>query len=666
MFQSLFYGSNGEFQTFIDSMTDAIYVMEVEVDCFRYVSVNKEGIELAGITKEIIGKKIDDVVPKVKSDILISHYRKVLKQKESLRFEFESRPGKYEESILTPIMNDNNDIVFIVTITRDITHRKVAEMEKEKKEKEYASLIELNSDGIYTLDNQGNVRDVNDALVKLTGYSKAELKSGSLYTKLYGQYADEIDRKTSEGESHEFELQLTTKQGELLDCTVKKVPMVVDDKMAGVYGVIKNISREKKMMKAIKNSEERYSKLIEESPDAMMIYCDGVVKFANRAAAKLFGAPSREVFDGKSVYDFFPLVNRAAVKNEIDQLYAINPIQRLTEARIITLDGTEKYIEVSSVKTDYKGMPGVHSIMRDISVRKKMEEAVVKSEERYRLIAENSRDLIQLVTPSGKLAYVSPSHPRVLGYHVDELRGNNIEKIVQEEDISRFKEELDLVIKTKLHRSIEVKVNHYNKQWIWVHVDLIPIKDDEDEIINVLFVGEDITKRKDYEAKIHHLAYHDALTGLPNRINMDNHIEEAIKLKKEKTKHFAVMFLDCDNFKRINDQWGHDAGDEFLKDLANRLTNCVREKDVVSRIGGDEFTILIKDIDNQELVTIIVERIIQCMENPYTYQKDNFLVTLSVGIVTSYGEDDKKSLLKKADQALYTAKHKGKNMYCWG
>lgn len=205
-------------------------------------------------------------------------------------------------------------------------------------------------------------------------------------------------------------------------------------------------------------------------------------------------------------------------------------------------------------------------------------------------------------------------------------------------------------------------------EWIWIRCSgKIVERDANGQAVRAIGTNLDITMHKAAEEQIRRLAYYDTLTGLPNRRLLEDRLNQALSQCKRFKRSLAVMFLDLDHFKNINDSLGHAAGDELLKEVGTRLTGCVRIGDTVSRQGGDEFVIVLAEIRHASDAPGVAEKIFKALETPVRIDDHEVIVTTSIGICVYpvNGADDAQELLKKADNALYAAKKAGRNKYCF-
>ncbi|WP_415858075.1 EAL domain-containing protein [Brevibacillus parabrevis] len=329
-------------------------------------------------------------------------------------------------------------------------------------------------------------------------------------------------------------------------------------------------------------------------------------------------------------------------------------------------DGSLYWVDTTIVPfVDTKGKIYQYvSIRNDITARKHMEEEVRRSEELYRLIAENTSDIISIVNAEGDFLYLSPAHKVVFDHDVPDERFHNLFEWIVEDDRDIMAYAIQHTYSTRKEYTVECRIQTSRKETIWTESKINPILDELGNVSKLLFVTRDITDRKQSEELIHHLAYHDALTDLPNRRMYTQHLSREIMQAKRFQSNLAVLFLDLDRFKDVNDSFGHDVGDLLLVEAANRLKACLRPGDVVARLGGDEFTVLLGQLADREEAAALANQIMEALQRPFILQDHSFNVSCSIGIAL-YPEDGDNAddLLKRADTALYTVKSRGKNGY---
>lgn len=303
------------------------------------------------------------------------------------------------------------------------------------------------------------------------------------------------------------------------------------------------------------------------------------------------------------------------------------------------------------------------SIRNDITLRKQMEEELKRSEEKYRLITENSSDLIVIIDKEGNLLYVSPSYTRFLGADMLEGESNNFYKWISQDDCKRFSNEVEAVFsKRKESSQLEFCIQRKNGTDIEAEAKINPIINEIGHVKTFVLVVRDITERKKTERTIYNLAYHDTLTELPNRRFFMDLLRKEVQQAEEFQLQLGVMFIDVDKFKYINDSHGHEMGDLILIEVAKRIRKCLCSSDVVARIGGDEFTVLLSNISDMKEVEIVAQRMIESFREAIELEGKLFNLSCSVGIALfpSSGRNIDE-LLKRADIALYAVKEKGRN-----
>ncbi|MEC0284000.1 EAL domain-containing protein [Terribacillus saccharophilus] len=339
----------------------------------------------------------------------------------------------------------------------------------------------------------------------------------------------------------------------------------------------------------------------------------------------------------------------------------VQGLRYVTSLRPVIRGG--KVVEVIGCSVDITDRKEAASLL-DNSDRRNSEEALRQSEARYRLIAENMTDLLCIIDWDGYFKYASPSHVTVLGFPAVAYEGKYAGDFMHRDDRKKVREQLDEMVATQKGTVLKFRFKNIRGDWIWLEGKANPIFDENGVFNHFLVVSRDITERLELEKKLTYMAYHDTLTGLPNRRLFKEKLDQALEETKQTKKKVAVMYLDLDNFKYINDTFGHDVGDELLNQFAQRVKECLRDEDVLSRQGGDEFTILLPAIEEEQDAIRIAENIRASFQRAWNIGRNLFKTTSSIGIAF-YPAHGKKGyeLMRSADTALYQAKKDGKNIY---
>ncbi|MGP7815743.1 diguanylate cyclase domain-containing protein [Niallia sp. 01092] len=269
-----------------------------------------------------------------------------------------------------------------------------------------------------------------------------------------------------------------------------------------------------------------------------------------------------------------------------------------------------------------------------------------------------------LFRPPKKEYYFSENFEMLIGYPADKIIENPqlYRQIIITEDLSII-DELINALKKGESKQVEFRINHPEEKEKWILCFAKSIIDSNGTILQINAQILDISKRKTLEEELKKLAYTDHLTDLSNRKALDRHLHKAIARSKRHQHTLAIMFIDLDDFKIVNDTLGHHAGDVLLMEVADRFHKSIREEDYIARIGGDEFIIVFEETNKIEMKKI-TERIIHSVSKPYVINQMEASITLSIGIsLYPDDSDNKDKLIAYADKAMYMAKDKGKNQY---
>ncbi|WP_100404720.1 bifunctional diguanylate cyclase/phosphodiesterase [Bacillus solitudinis] len=294
-----------------------------------------------------------------------------------------------------------------------------------------------------------------------------------------------------------------------------------------------------------------------------------------------------------------------------------------------------------------------------------MEQQIADDRKRkYDLMSENMSDLIDIVDPQGIILYASPSNQSVLGFNPEEMVGRSAFEYMYSDDLDRTKESFIELIKSKTSQQVEVALVNRQGQAIPFEINGVPVFDEQGQVSEVVVVCRNITERKKADEKIRFIAYHDILTKLPNRLSFQEQLQEQFQLALQKHQQFAVLFLDIDNFKQTNDTLGHSLADRLLASFADRIKGVLPKKAIFARVSGDEFSIVLPNVEDEQEVITLADGIIEGLKQGFSVEGIDIKVTTSIGI-SQYPKNGEipEILVKNADFAMYFAKKKGKNTY---
>ena len=288
--------------------------------------------------------------------------------------------------------------------------------------------------------------------------------------------------------------------------------------------------------------------------------------------------------------------------------------------------------------------------------------ALRESEERFRSAFDHAAGMA-LVATDGRWTKVNHSLCEMIGYSEQELLATDFHSVTHEDDLADMTAQVDKLLEEKASSSqMELRYKHKRGHNVWALLSVTVIRDSLTDSVNLVFQIQDITDRKRAEEQLLHEAFHDGLTGLPNRALFMDHLKLSVERgKRREDRLFAVLFLDLDRFKVINDSLGHMVGDQLLVGIARRLEICLRPGDTVARLGGDEFTVLLEDLMSVPEAIDVADRLQKALALPFNLNGHEVFATVSIGIaLSSTGYDRPEEVLRDADTAMYRAKSLGK------
>jgi len=409
-------------------------------------------------------------------------------------------------------------------------------------------------------------------------------------------------------------------------------------------------------------SEVRYRQLFESAKDCLLILDArrGLITEVNQAGVVLLGR-SREELLGRRLHEigfFSDPGSEQEVLAELDRRGEL----RYQALPLCTRDGRHLFIDFVGCSYQVAETRVIQCDLRDVTARKRAEEALAKSEEQWRTIVHNINEYVYSVRfEKGMISsiYHSPKCLEITGYTPEEYYRDPLLwfAMIHDEDRAQVNDFLNYILSGKSHPPIRHRIRHKDgsERWLLNNCAVQRLEGEEDGIARLDGFILDITELKLAEDNIFFLAHHDPLTRLPNRSTLYARIDQVISVAQKAKRSMALLFLDIDGFKQINDTLGHDVGDRLLQSVAQRLTECTRPCDIVSRLGGDEFVIVLWDCGVEE-TTSVAEQIIA----GFSLEGSSAVINASIG-VSLYPQDgsDYLTLLKNADLAMYQAKKAG-------
>lgn len=563
---------------------------------------------------------------------------------------------------------DYNGEKLCLSIATDLTERRALEKELEEDEAILSAIMNSAKDAIIILDEDGKTAFLNPAVEKLFGYSKEELIGKDLHRIIvtdenaYNLFADAFKRFNLTGDGEKIgktvEFKARHKSGKEIDIEVSLSSFKILDSWY-VLGIIRNVEERKQHEKEIEQSHKRFIELAENAPIGI-IRCDknGNIIYVNQKTLEILGSPDIEETKRINLLTFPLLVNQGLSK-ELDECIRNNK-SGIYEINYVSKWGKDVWLRVHIKPLEEDGeIVGAQIIVDDITEKKCLEKENRQKEERIRLMVEGIPSPAWLVSKDHRILAQNNAAKTIFGTKVGDycwgimhdmtpkIAKNGSDLLTAKCSFCRADEAFDR--NEPINSEVEVDGSIWDTWWI-------PLGDDI-----YLHYAIDVTKYKKIEEELRYLSDTDVLTNAYNRRYFIRKLEEEIQRSKRYKSIFSIIMLDIDHFKKINDMYGHNLGDEVLKNLSNIIMNRIRKVDVFARWGGEEFVVLLPDTTVEDAAHLAEE--LRCrLSNMKISNIEN--VTASFG-VTEYKEGDiSDSIMSRVDNIMYEAKSAGRNRVC--
>ena len=596
--------------------------------------------------------------------------------KAEYRFRHTDGSWRWMESMGTYLL-DNPSVTGIMVTSRDITKRKESEERLRRAEERYRTLVERVPAVVYVqeLGRPDSPMYMSPKIEALTGYAPEECRDPDMRWRMVHpadreRMQSEDERRGEPGEVFASEYRVLHRDGHAV--WVRNESVLIEDEASGSrywQGFMLDITERRRVEAALRESEQRFRSSFEDAAIGMaLVETDGRFLRTNRSLRELLGYSEEELL-GKTFQD---ITYPDDLKVDLDHLERILAGEMRTyqiEKRYIHKKGHVVWALLSvSLVLDEEGEPLYFvSQFQDVSERKRAEQKIRDAEQRYRTLVEQipAVTYIDPVNAPDTSLYTSPQIEQMLGYTSQEWQNEKLwPKRLHPDDRERV-----LAADERFEAggeesfSEEYRLLAKDGSVVWVREEAVLVRDKAGEPLYWQGVFYNLTERKGLEERLHYQAYHDPLTDLPNRRLFANHLKEVLKRTRGlKGRKSAVLFMDLDNFKVVNDSLGHEIGDHLLVAVGQRLKGCLRGGEVAARLGGDEFTLLLENISSAGEAEEIAARIIRELRAPFAIEGHLIFVTISIGIALSdtVGRAQEDLLMRAADIALYRAKGRTK------
>ena len=542
----------------------------------------------------------------------------------------------------------------------DITERKRLEQQLVEREALLSAIFNQTSIGIELIDPETlHFIDANPAACHMLGYTldeflklrlpdtQADLNEEALFAAV--QQVDALGGKTLENRHR-------CKNGDILDVEINAHMLDLPGKRL-LVGIWNDITERKKGERQLVLMNTALNKI---KDAAYLMNKDGEFLYVNDEACRVLGHSREKLLSGMSVTDIDPNATIEMYHQHWEEIKIKGSLSR--EATHHTKDGNTFPIELTANYFEYDGQGYNLALVRDISERKHAEQEL-----RIAATAFESQEGMTVTDAEGTILKVNSAFTDITGYTAEEVIGKNPRLLQSGRHDKNFYEEMWKRITSTDAWEGEIWNRRKSGELYPEHLTITAVKDPKGAVSNYVATLTDITLTKAAEDEIKHLAFYDPLTRLPNRRLLLDRLQQALVSSARSGREGALLFIDLDNFKTLNDTLGHDIGDLLLQQVAQRLESCVREGDTVARLGGDEFVVMLEGLSEQTLEAAahtegVGNKILATLNQPYQLATHEYRNSPSIGITLFNNKPQTiDELMKQADIAMYQSKKAGRN-----
>ena len=539
---------------------------------------------------------------------------------------------------------------------RDITERHNAEEALRASEERYRQIVETAFEGVWLIDSNNRTTFLNQRMAEMLGYAPEEMLGKPVLDFMGPEAqaafaANRDSRQQARQPEHEF--RFIRKDGSELWVLLESSPDLDEaGNYRGSLAMVTDVTERRRAEEALR----RMAAMVATSTDGIIaVDLNGLLVNWNLGAERMYGYSAQEII-GQHVGTIVPDGKSSELTALLDRVRHGDAIEQIETVRK-GKDGSLVEVSISfSPLTDVNGtVIASAAIHRDISTARRAAEALRASEERYRRIVETAYEGIWVIDARNTTTFVNPRMTEMLGWTVEEMVGRPLFDFLDADARATFEaNEGDRLNGVSAQR--EIRFRRKDGTDCWTLLSIRPNVDEAGHYEGSLAMAMDITERRRVQKALEYQALHDALTGLPNRLLLAERFEQALVSARAARQQVAVLIVDLDHFKEVNEAFGMQAGDRLLEQVGPRLRSEIRAEDMVARLSGDEFAVLLTDTD-AKAATVKAQCLLEALEPPFEVEGQHLDVAISIGIAIFPDDaDDANTLLRRADIALFVAK----------
>jgi diguanylate cyclase (GGDEF)-like protein/PAS domain S-box-containing protein len=553
-------------------------------------------------------------------------------------------------------------IAAIVHEAFDGTERTALDHQHRTTESRLGDILALTSDMVVVIDDATYIRYASAVSERLLGYRPSDL-TGRLALDLV--HADDvamalealqatIDEDLQPSLAAPVRLRVQHADGRWIWTEITANNLLDDPDVRGIVLSVRDVTEAVRLEEERRQTDEVLHSVVANSSDIIAVVApDDRLSFVSSAVTTVLGHAPEEMI-GRDAMEF--------VHPEDGDLVARAVSGESSGVRLRLLHADGHYVWVEAVGNALPDGRGFVVNVRDLTESRRLEADLRKAEVMFEQGFERAPIGMLMVDADARILRFNPAFAQMLGRSPHELVGRTTYSLGHPDDNAKAREELRRLFEGEEDRiQFERRYRHGDGHWVWTRVTASVVHDEDGIPRHTISQVEDITEQKHLLARLEFDATHDLLTGLPGRVLILDHLELALAAARRSGGSVAVLFIDLDNFKHVNDSFGHAAGDELLVSVARRLRAAVRAVDTAGRLSGDEFVVVAPDLASAHDAIPIAERIRQLLGEPFVVRGAEIYISASIGIATSEAGSDAATLLRESDTAAYRAKDNGRD-----